>query len=129
METKQGHVRVVSFAYCLIGVVSFTYYLVRDSYIPFGFFFLAYPLQLTVFSFFSSAYPLQLTIFSLLSSAYCLQLYFLQLTVFSFTVFSLLCPRCSCQTLGGAVDFATRLSLMSEVDNLVMSVAFCFVMG
>ena len=74
METKQGHVRVVSFAYCLVGVVSFTYYLVRDSYIPFGFFFSAYPLQLTVFSFFSSAYPLQLTIFSLLSPAYRLQL-------------------------------------------------------
>ena len=105
METKQGHVRVVSFAYCLVGVVSFTYYLVRDSYIPFSFFF--------------SAYPLQLTISSLLSPAYCLQL----------TVFSLLCLRCSRQVWGGAIDFTTRLSLMSEVDNLVMFVAFCFVMG
>ena len=45
------------------------------------------------------------------------------------TVFSLLCPRCSLQVWGGVVDFTTRLSLMSEVDNFVMSVAFCFVMG
>ena len=85
---------------------------------------LAYRLQLTLFSLLSSAYYLQLTVFSLqslalLSSAYCLQL----------TLFSLLCPRCSRQVWGGAVDFTIRLSLMSEVDNLVMSVAFCFVMG
>ena len=73
METKQGHIRVISFAYYLIRVVSFAYSLVgvisfayslvkvvRDSYIP--------------FSLFSLAYYLQLTISNLLSSAYCLQL-------------------------------------------------------
>ena len=80
METKQDHVRVVSFTYYLVGVVSFAYslggvvsfayYLVRDSYIPFSFF-SAYPLQLLLFSLSSSAYYLQLTISSLLSSAYC----------------------------------------------------------
>ena len=75
--------------------------------------------QLILFSFFSLAYLLQLTIFNLLSSAYYLQL----------IVFSLLCLSCSRQVWGGAVDFTTRLSLMSEVDNLVMFVAFCFVMG
>ena len=84
METKQGHVRVVSFTYYLVGVVSFSYslggvvsfayYLVRDSYIPFSFFFSAYPLQLLLFSLSSSAYYLQLTVFSLLSPTYCLQL-------------------------------------------------------
>ena len=66
-----------------------------------------------------STYSLQLILFSLLSSTYCLQL----------TVSSLLCPRCNRQVWGGAVDFTIRLSLMSEVDNLVMSVAFCFVIG
>ena len=73
VETKQGHIRVVNFAYYLVKVVSFAYYLVRaisfayslvrvvkDSYIP--------------FSLFSSVYCLQLTISSLLSSACCLQL-------------------------------------------------------
>ena len=65
-----------------------------------------------------SAYSLQFTVFNLLSSAYYLQL----------IVFNLLCPKCSRQVWGGAVDFTTRLSLISEVDNLVMSIAFCFVM-
>ena len=94
----------------------------------FSLLFLAYYcLQLTIFSLLPSAYYLQLIVFSLLSSAYCLQL-----TVFSLfyclqlTVFNLLCPRCSRQVLGGAVDFTTRLSLMNEVDNLVMSIAFLF---
>ena len=75
--------------------------------------------QLILFSLLSSAHCLQLTVSSLLSPAYCLQL----------TVFSLLCPRCSRQVWGEAIDFTTRLSLMNKVDNLVMSVAFCFVMG
>ena len=66
-----------------------------------------------------STYSLQLILFSLLSPAYYLQL----------TIFSLLCPRCNRQVWGGAVDFTTRLSLISEGDNLVMSIAFCFVMG
>ena len=78
-----------------------------------------YSLQLILFSLLSSAYYLQLIFFNLLSPAYYLQL----------TIFSLLCPRCNRQVWGGAVDFTTRLSLISEVDNLVMSIAFCFVTG
>ena len=66
-----------------------------------------------------SVYSFQLTVFSLLSPTYYLQL----------TVFNLLYPRCSRQVWGGAVDFTTKLSLISEDDNLVMSVAFCFIMG
>ena len=77
-----------------------------------------YPLKLILFSLSSSAYCLQLMVFSLLSSTHYLQL----------TVFNLLCPRCSRQVWGGVVDFITRLSLISEVDNLVMSVTFYFIM-
>ena len=78
METKQDHVRVVSFAYYLVRVVSFIYSLVRVvnfAYSLVGVINFAYSLVRVVrdsyipFSFFPSTYCLQLSVFSLVSSA------------------------------------------------------------
>ena len=57
VETKQGHVKVVSFAYYLVRVVSFAYYLISFAYSLVGVVSFAYSLVRVI----SLAYSLELS--------------------------------------------------------------------